>query len=154
MDPWVYVVLLGISVIAYSWMRPKSTSVDASEGIITTLDQFVQDMSDENQKILNQLAKQKEDWMREKQDLIERIHRLETKMAEWKNNPKMEVLSSDKPLETAETNDQFRLQERYQELFNLYAKGKSVPYIAKKTGMNHGEIELILQLSKQGGRHA
>jgi histone deacetylase complex regulatory component SIN3 len=38
---------------------------------------------------------------------------------------------------------------RYSELFQLHDQGKSVEYIAKKLGMNKGEVQLILQLAKQ-----
>lgn len=38
---------------------------------------------------------------------------------------------------------------RYPQLFELYEEGKSLDFIAKKTGMQRGEIQLILQLAKQ-----
>lgn len=44
------------------------------------------------------------------------------------------------------------IKSRYQELFQMYAEGKSVEYIAKKTGMNKGEVSLIIQLSEQEDR--
>ncbi|WP_051775081.1 hypothetical protein [Paenibacillus tyrfis] len=44
------------------------------------------------------------------------------------------------------------MKERYAELFGLYESGKSTDYIAKKLGMNKGEISLILQLAKQEER--
>ncbi|WP_313999093.1 hypothetical protein [uncultured Paenibacillus sp.] len=42
-----------------------------------------------------------------------------------------------------------RIRERYAELFDLHGQGKSIEAIAKKTGMNKGEVMLILQLAKQ-----
>jgi len=41
------------------------------------------------------------------------------------------------------------MKERYADLFQLHHQGKSMDYIAKKLGMNKGEINLILQLAKQ-----
>ncbi|TBL77756.1 DUF6115 domain-containing protein [Paenibacillus thalictri] len=41
------------------------------------------------------------------------------------------------------------IKKRYAELFDLYEQGKSTDYIAKKMGMNKGEINLIVQLAKQ-----
>jgi hypothetical protein len=41
------------------------------------------------------------------------------------------------------------LKVRYSDLFQLHDQGKSVEYIAKKMGMNKGEIQLILQLARQ-----
>ncbi|WP_235941422.1 hypothetical protein [Paenibacillus puerhi] len=42
-----------------------------------------------------------------------------------------------------------KIRQRYAELFLLYDQGKSSDAIAKKLGMNKGEIALILQLAKQ-----
>ncbi|MEX1031023.1 MAG: hypothetical protein WDZ91_13405 [Paenibacillaceae bacterium] len=47
-----------------------------------------------------------------------------------------------KPLE----ND---IKNRYGAIFELHSQGKSIEYIAKKTGMNKGEIQLIIQLARQ-----
>lgn len=41
------------------------------------------------------------------------------------------------------------IKDRYKELFSLFDQGKSTEYIAKKLGMNKGEINLIIQLAKQ-----
>ncbi|MBD0380329.1 hypothetical protein [Paenibacillus sedimenti] len=41
------------------------------------------------------------------------------------------------------------MKTRYSELFNLHDQGKGVEAIAKKLGMNKGEVSLILQLSRQ-----
>lgn len=38
---------------------------------------------------------------------------------------------------------------RYGELFDMHSQGKSVEYIAKKLGMNKGEISLILHLNRK-----
>jgi hypothetical protein len=42
------------------------------------------------------------------------------------------------------------ITERYAELFDLYRQGKSIEFIAKKIGMNKGEVILIIDLAKQG----
>jgi hypothetical protein len=41
------------------------------------------------------------------------------------------------------------IKNRYGSLFELYTQGKSVEFIAKKTGMNKGEVQLIIQLARQ-----
>jgi len=43
------------------------------------------------------------------------------------------------------------IRERYPELFELHAQGKSMEAIAKFTGMQKGEVTLILQLAKREG---
>ena len=46
------------------------------------------------------------------------------------------------------------IRGRYAELLDMHEKGKSVEQIAKATGMNKGEVQLILQLARQEERHA
>ncbi|SEN33078.1 DUF6115 domain-containing protein [Paenibacillus sp. OV219] len=41
------------------------------------------------------------------------------------------------------------IRERYADLFELHQHGKSIDAIAKNLGLNKGEVQLILQLSKQ-----
>ncbi|SFS78881.1 DUF6115 domain-containing protein [Paenibacillus sp. BC26] len=41
------------------------------------------------------------------------------------------------------------IRDRYTDLFDMYQNGKSIDAIAKKLGKNKGEVQLILQLSKQ-----
>lgn len=43
------------------------------------------------------------------------------------------------------------IEARYGELFELYRGGKSIEAIAKKLGMNKGEVSLIIGLAKQEG---
>lgn len=43
------------------------------------------------------------------------------------------------------------LRRRYSELFLLHDQGKSVDAIARKLGMNNGEVSLIIQLAKREG---
>jgi len=41
------------------------------------------------------------------------------------------------------------VRSRYSELFSLHESGKSIEMIAKKLGMNKGEVQLILSLAQQ-----
>ncbi|GIO29973.1 MULTISPECIES: hypothetical protein [Paenibacillus] len=43
------------------------------------------------------------------------------------------------------------IRDRYPELFELHAQGKSMEAIAKFTGLQKGEVQLILQLAKREG---
>lgn len=43
------------------------------------------------------------------------------------------------------------IASRYPELFRLYEQGKSIEAIAKKLGLNKGEVQLIIGLAKQEG---
>jgi hypothetical protein len=44
------------------------------------------------------------------------------------------------------------MKTRYAELFSLHEQGKGVESIAKRLGMNKGEVNLIIQLSRQEER--
>ncbi|MFB9273582.1 hypothetical protein ACFQMJ_27155 [Cohnella cellulosilytica] len=46
------------------------------------------------------------------------------------------------------------IRDRYADLLAMHEKGKSVEQIAKATGMNKGEVQLILQLARREERHA
>lgn len=46
-----------------------------------------------------------------------------------------------------------RISDRYADLLAMHHQGKSMEYIAKKLGLNKGEVQLIVQLSAQEERH-
>ncbi|MED4957120.1 hypothetical protein ABEO75_21810 [Paenibacillus macerans] len=50
---------------------------------------------------------------------------------------------------SAPEDDGDHVRGRYPELFDLYEKGKSIDMIAKSTGLQRGEVQLILQLAKK-----
>lgn len=41
------------------------------------------------------------------------------------------------------------IKDRYAELFTLHAEGKSMDAISKQTGIQRGEVQLILQLAER-----
>lgn len=56
---------------------------------------------------------------------------------------------SDDPVLHVKAQNPDSIHARYAELFQLYGEGKSVEAIAKRLGMNKGEVQLIIGLSKQ-----
>ncbi|AOK92393.1 hypothetical protein [Paenibacillus polymyxa] len=53
-------------------------------------------------------------------------------------------------LQDAETEQEVEsIRDRYQELFALHEQGKSLDYIAKQSGIQRGEVQLILQLAER-----
>lgn len=52
-------------------------------------------------------------------------------------------------LEPEESEATDSLRTRYPELFDLYARGKSIDMIAKTVGIQRGEVQLILQLANR-----
>lgn len=166
MDPWVYVVLLGAFVLIFAWIRPKNKDTSSLQEMELILDQFVDDLEkdlvkrdDRLDRLENQLGK----WEKEKAELETRIALLETKIREGRvqassdlpksmdePSPFAEPVLTQTPTPPLKEDAALELEKRYRDIFEWAEKGKPVSYIAKKTGMNHGEIELILQLSKQG----
>lgn len=66
--------------------------------------------------------------------------------------PLHEPVPSTEAHEPGKENGDTTIRHRYQELFRMHGEGKSVEYIAKKSGMNKGEVSLILQLAEQEER--
>jgi DNA-binding NarL/FixJ family response regulator len=53
--------------------------------------------------------------------------------------------------QVSEPDPQQEIKERYQQVFSMYAGGKSIEQIARKLSMNKGEVQLIIQLYHQEG---
>lgn len=62
------------------------------------------------------------------------------------------IVSDKATQDKQEKQDGMNIRHRYSELFSLEMQGKSIDYIAKKLGMNKGEVMLIIQLAKQEDR--
>jgi hypothetical protein len=164
MDAWIYVVLLGVFIIIIAWVKSKNDKAP-NQQLELILDQFIDDMEEENKKWMARLEEMRADWEKETSHLRERIIQLESFIVQAtpaqtlieKSDEiaagKMDAIqgSPDNNYEKNQVPEiDLGFEHRYKEIFTWVKKGKSVPYIAKKTGMNHGEIELILQLAKQG----
>lgn len=192
MQPWMYVVLLGLIFIVYARFLPKDQAVSSNkmnvvQEIEETIEHFAAEMDEQNQSLLNLFSKTKQDYEIELAKLAGRLESLEKQKVELsqeltkvhinqqlssKSNSTMEA-SSEYPttpenlgadplvIPTAEL--QIKMEEepvyaglsmksRYTELFSLHDQGKGVEAIAKKLGMNKGEVSLILQLSRQEER--
>jgi predicted nuclease with TOPRIM domain len=157
MDAWIYVVLLGAFIMIWAWLKPNKTDKSSVYEVEAILDQFIADMEEENKKWMHRLDELSTEWKKEKNTLEQRLAILEStvssqallltaKSIDYKKSP---VEEKEEIFDTPRLD----LEDRYKEIFDWVKKGKSVSFIAQKTGMNHGEIELILQLAKQGGAY-
>lgn len=198
MQPWMYVVLLGLVLIVYARFLPKeqaavSTKTNVVQEIEETIEHFAAEMDEQNQTLLNLFSKTKQDYEIELAKLAGRLESLEKQKHELsqeltkvhvnhqmnhRTNSAADVLSDvqhtvisgipaansthsiqvtsselvapakesvvEEPIYTG-----LSMKSRYQELFSLHDQGKGVEAIAKKLGMNKGEVSLILQLSRQ-----
>ena len=188
MDPWIYIVILGASVIGYANLKTRPEAADSTQvvsDIETTLSQFAEELEEDNKALVERIGGLKRDLEAEIHRLSGRIEALERftprllegaatgsaveaassekpkpRKAERKAVKETPVASEDTVTVTATENDEpeensspqieaLNIKNRYTELFELNKQGKSIEYIAKKTGMNKGEVQLIMQLAKQ-----
>ena len=145
----------------------------------TALEQFMETMEADNREIAELIAGMQKRVREENADRDERIAALERRAAELeqmlsrtgrKLEDRIDGLDRNDSADTApaadaaadiraaepETGGEERqetvestFRRRYAELFAMHDQGKPVDAIARQTGMNKGEVMLILQLAKQ-----
>jgi hypothetical protein len=200
MYPWMYVVLLGLVLIVYARLLPKSETAAPRNTVVQeieeTIEHFAVEIDEQNKAILDLFARTKQDYEVEMAKLSGRMELLEKQKSELSQElNKIHISSQVGALASASNNTapakdgtsdaaaaantssvrtkkgkavdkekepeanideapllSLNMKKRYPELFNLYDQGKGVEIIAKKLGMNKGEVHLIIQLSKQEER--
>jgi hypothetical protein len=169
MYPWMYVVLLGLVLIVYARLLPKSETAPPRNTVVQeieeTIEHFAVEMDEQNKAILDLFARTKQDYEVELAKLSGRMELLEKQKSELSQElsktssvptkrgkavdkvkePEAYIIDEAPPLS-------LNMKTRYAELFSLHDQGKGVEIIAKKLGMNKGEVHLIIQLSKQEER--
>jgi hypothetical protein len=195
-NPWMYVVLLGLVLIVYAKLLPKSTASVPKNNMVQeieeTIEHFAVEMDEQNRAILDVFTKTRQDYEVEMAKLSGRLELLEMQKNDLslelskihlssqigfappqtiakpapatENVPNIEAESNphhnDKgiaPMPNAEKEEsaftaRLSMKSRYPDLFSLYDQGKGVEMIAKKLGMNKGEVNLIIQLARQEER--
>ncbi|WP_152392497.1 DUF6115 domain-containing protein [Paenibacillus guangzhouensis] len=98
------------------------------------------------QQLELQLGQQAQQWIAQQQTSIaeEPIHSVEPSLT-----ISVPVVEQQQITEPEPSKEDASIKGRYAEVFALYEDGKSIDMISKKTGIPSGEIQLILQLSKQ-----
>jgi len=149
MNAWQIVALLGCVVIVYAWIfRKKQDAHDPAvmmAEVEDILDRFVTDMTERNDKLIDQLARLKEEQAEERKGWMARMHKLESRIAGLE---KQRSLGAGMQVAITE-HAPGTIQERYKELIELRRRGLTEDQIVMQTGMNHGEVKLILQLASQ-----
>ncbi|UVI32526.1 DUF6115 domain-containing protein [Paenibacillus spongiae] len=178
MDPWHYIVLLGAVVVVFGFIQPRKHAPAPEDNMAvrnmeTALEQFMENMEADNRDMVNLVAKVQQDSQSQAKLREARIDQLESRCAELEQSlsqytresasqpapsGSLEKLAytAEAPEELPILRDEAQVQDaaptirtRYSELFELYDSGKSVEAIAKKLSLNKGEVQLILQLSRQ-----
>jgi len=159
MDPWLLIVIVGVAVIGYAYMRPNHNTEQKAEmvsDIESALDQFAQELEEENNVLMTSIVSLKRDLEADLNKLSGRIEAIEKQTVQIPSSMLVhstEITNKLEPEinieETPEIELEPNIKSRYSDLFALYSQGKSIEYIAKKSGMNNGEVQLIIQLARQ-----
>lgn len=173
MKPWIYIVLLGIAAVLYALMLPKRREETvSSERVVkeveSTLEAYMAEVQHENEQLVELVGQMKQELTAKQQAQQEQVSELrqrllvtEQKLTESETRlrtvedqlTRSATLSEESAAATAEVEDipppVPSIKSRYTELFDLYEQGKSIDVIAKNTGFQRGEVQLIIQLAKQ-----
>lgn len=173
-DPWQLIVLLGAVTAAAALLMPRRKAGSGNDEasavqLQTALEQFMETMEADNRGIAESIAGMREKVREENAGRDERIAALERRAAELEQMlnrterrlaERIDGLARAFPgdpasaaevrsAEPGEKRSEPTIRSRYAELFALHDQGKSVEAIAKQTGMNKGEVMLILQLAQR-----
>ena len=177
--PWGYIVLLGAFVLVLSLTLPRKKTIpekaNQTQNMEIALEQFMENMESDNRELVelvkqNRIENTQQLQQREQRisDLEQRCADLETKldqaaqfMVQQASSPVLpsqsvqgEALVEDRNTasfveEPSVVELRPTIRSRYAELFDMYDQGKSIESVARKLGMNKGEVQLIIQLAKQ-----
>lgn len=177
MDSWIYIVLLGIGAVLYALMLPKRREETVNneqivKEIETTLEQYMGEIQLENEQLLQLVGQMKQEHSAKQDSQQEQIHEMRQRLlvveqqlstTDTKLNTVESMMSSGNRAVIADNEAASTITEReksnpspdntikrrYTALFEMYEAGKSMDMIAKSTGMQRGEVQLIIQLAKQ-----
>ncbi|EXX91274.1 hypothetical protein BG53_11805 [Paenibacillus darwinianus] len=177
--PWQLVVLLGAFAIVGALILPRrgkaAGPASNAEGMQTALEQFMENMEADNRELIETVTRaqlQQRQYNAERDErlasLERRIIELEGKLSRFEARTEERLdqvrnaavtsgaaVAAKHPTAGGPYKEEDveavapPIRERYAELFDMHNQGKSIEAIAKKVGMNKGEVMLILQLAKQ-----
>lgn len=170
-EPYMYVVLIGLCILVYSSVIPKSrqsgnegTSPQVVKEMEETMEGFLAELEEDNRKLIDTIASMKNEHNQSIGKLTDRLEGMEKQLQEERQDwrrlamdrverqeqmqpPPMPVVPEEPPEEPAAAPNSIR--SRYEEVFRMHEEGKSIEYIARKKGLNKGEVSLIIQLAAQ-----
>jgi protein-tyrosine-phosphatase len=178
-EPYIYVVLIGLCILVFSFLfaKPKKLVPPQTPQIMQeveeTMEGFMAELEEDNKKLLDTITHMKESHNQSLHKMTERMERLEQEFQQerqdWKRlvlmtaektgqaparsalPPQAQPLPQPEPLPVQEEPQKpaAGIRGRYEEVLRLHDDGKSVDYIARKCGLNKGEVNLIIQLALQ-----
>lgn len=179
---YVVLIGLCIIVFSSILPKKSSSGNEASgSGMVRemeeTMEGFLAEIEEDNKKLIDTIAHMKQEHSQSVQKLTNRMEVMETQMQEERQDfrrllleraekqerpgapapvvstepPSSVAAELQPPLAVAEAAP-VTIRSRYEDLFQMYDEGKSVEYIARKKGLNKGEVSLIIQLALQEER--
>lgn len=176
MEAWQLVVLLGAVILAIAFLRPEQPVNGASENIAKEMQEAIEyfsaDFDEQNGRLLESVSEMKQQAESKHSKLLGRIESLEQQLfflqqqmsasqvtstvlselntlAATQEQASQQEAPESKEAEPISNRQSTNIKERYSQIFELYQAGKSIEYVAKKLGMNKGEVQLIIQLASQ-----
>ncbi|MDQ0193462.1 hypothetical protein [Paenibacillus wynnii] len=187
MQPWVYIVLLGVVAIAYALKLPARSREGTAEKrslkeTEAALELYVADIERENEEMIMLVSGIKQQSLENQSALQEQLNELRAQLTEQqqksahiearvaagetgmlqlafsqkKDNAENKLETKEENLPTSQNAKPEvqpepinSIKTRYPKLFELDEQGKSIDAIAKLSGLQRGEVQLILQLAKQ-----
>ncbi len=148
----VLFIILGIgitTILIANSMKKKTKEDSSSTHVEQLLNQFMEEMESDNERLMTKLKLQKELLEDQLSLRDKKIELLSSHISEIQKQLN-QLISSTRPKKELEQ-IKSSIADRYPELFALLADGGTIEEIAKKTGMGKGEVLLIIQLSKEEG---
>ncbi|KKO53285.1 hypothetical protein [Paenibacillus sp. DMB20] len=174
MNPWIYIVLLGIAALLYALLLPKRREESAASDQLvkemeSTLEQYMGEIQLENEQLLQLVGQMKQEQAAKQTAQQEQLNEIRQRLLSTEQQlaaVEQRLNEAEKSISTAvaeisagsssaaageEPKPQPipSIKDRYYELFQMFEAGKSIDMIAKAAGMQRGEVQLIFQLAKQ-----
>ena len=174
MNPWIYIVLLGIAALLYALLLPKRREESAASDQLvkemeSTLEQYMGEIQLENEQLLQLVGQMKQEQAAKQTAQQEQLNEIrqrllsteqqlaavEQRLNEAEKSISAAVAEISAGSSSAAAGEEPKpqpipsIKDRYYELFQMFEAGKSIDMIAKAAGMQRGEVQLIIQLAKQ-----
>lgn len=143
MQLFLFVMTLGIGTILYAATRMKGETASDKE-LEQTIQAFMDELEEENETLLQTIKEMKEELSRESDLNRNRIESLEVqfnqmiRQIDGQTTSEMEVSSA------------LIFNEYYSRVVAMDREGRSPEQISKETGIGIGEIQVVLNLVRQG----
>lgn len=181
-QPWITIALLGAVIFLFAFIQTRGAKTAKNQSgslqeIEEAFEHFVQEIEEDNRKVMEHVTSLKAAYEQRSQLLSERLeshaqllndriqqleqHIQAMEQAAAATTPPLQTakhaVNEASTLETAiydnsaETTviEADTIRHRYQSIFDMHHEGRSIEYIAKKMGMNKGEVQLVLTLAQQ-----